>query len=274
MNTSPLLASSHEQQSVFNDVPSLDFCLRKFDKHTLVSQERASLLNRIDDKFVIDIHQLTEMLAAISNEYSLLEIQGKSLFSYETFYYDTHKFALYNMHHSGKKNRFKIRTRRYLESNRLYHEIKIKDNKGLTTKIRKEHREQERQHHFDRELLNNTLNIESEKLEPKIKVNYKRLTLLNKTSNQRVTIDLNIEFKNIETQYTKQLNNIAIIEIKRDRENHQIKYSSIHRELKNRGYRKTTFSKYCMGCLLTNTKGLKHNQFKTNLLDLSKTLSH
>ena len=82
MNTSPLLASSHEQQSVFNDVPSLDFCLRKFDKDTLVSQERASLLNRIDDKFVIDIHQLTEMLAAISNEYSLLEIQGKSLFSY------------------------------------------------------------------------------------------------------------------------------------------------------------------------------------------------
>lgn len=244
MNTSPLLASSHEQQSVFNDVPSLDFCLRKFDKHTLVSQERASLLNRIDDKFVIDIHQLTEMLAAISNEYSLLEIQGESLFSYETFYFDTHKFALYNMHHSGKKNRFKIRTRRYLESNRLYHEIKIKDNKGLTTKIRKEHREQGSQHHFDRELLNNTLNIEAETLEPKIKVNYKRL------------------------------NNIAIIEIKRDRENHQIKYSSIHRELKNRGYRKTTFSKYCMGCLLTNTKGLKHNQFKTNLLDLSKTLSH
>lgn len=274
MNTLPLLASSHEHQSTFSDVPSLDVCLRKFDKHTLASQERASLLNRIDDKFVIDIHQLAEMLAALKNEYSLLEIQGDHLFSYETLYYDTHNFALYNMHHSGKKNRFKIRTRRYLESNRLYHEIKIKDNKGLTTKIRKEHPAQENHDHFDQDLLKEILNIEPEKFEPKINVNYKRLTLLNKNSNQRVTIDIDIGFENIETRYKKRLNNIAIIEIKRDRENHQIKYSNIHRELKKRGYRETTFSKYCMGCLLTNTKGLKHNQFKVNLIDLLNTFSH
>lgn len=265
---------SHKMEEMINVVSPLNFCLNSFEAHDLDAQERASLLDRIDNKFVINIHDLPAILLAIKNSYSILSINDENLFDYETVYYDTQAFDLYHMHHAGKKNRFKIRTRRYLQTNKTYHEIKIKDNKGLTKKVRQEQLANSTTSTFNKSLLKDTLNIDADSFNKKVRVKYKRFTLLNKLSNQRVTVDINIQFENMDTHYLKQMNNIAIIEIKRERSDHQLKQSCLHSVLKKMAYRETTFSKYCMGCLLTKIKGIKYNHFKTNLLDLSHASYH
>lgn len=261
-------------QDFYHYTSPIHFSLAKFDTHDLHEQERASLLNRIDDKYVIDVNMLPEVLDAINDTYSLLQIEQDKIFEYDTMYYDTDDYALYHMHHSGKKNRFKIRTRRYVETNTLFYELKIKNNKGLTNKIRKESNSLNNKIEFDSYFLGSELNIKFNDYKPKVSVQYQRITLLNKKHQQRVTIDLNILFKNLDSGFTQSLDSLAIIEIKRNKLDRDSKHSAIHNILKKLGYRTTTFSKYCMGCALTRINGLKYNEFKPNLLSISQAIYH
>jgi hypothetical protein len=76
------------------------------------------LMDRTDTKFTFNINELPDsfrMKQKITIVY--WNVEGNRISRYKTLYFDTQNFALYNQHHCGKLNRYKIRHRTYVESN-------------------------------------------------------------------------------------------------------------------------------------------------------------
>lgn len=222
------------------------------------------LMDRTDTKYTFHINELSEILESTRNDYKVLDIETHRISRYKTLYYDTGDFSLYNKHHSGKLNRYKIRHRTYVESKLGFLEVKFKNNKGRTIKTRiKELEVPDLSANAANHFLQKTLPFNPCTLVPKIWINYSRITLVNKTSAERVTIDVNLEFQ---TQGTiKNLNHLVIAEVKQDS-----KISSpFVTVMRERKIREGSISKYCFG-IASTFDGIKKNNFKEKLLNLEK----
>ncbi len=106
--------------------------------------------------------------------------------------------------------------------------------------------------------------ISSNNFEIKIKNNFDRITLVNFHTKERVTIDFNLTFS--AGNLNKELENICIIEVKREKGNRKSEILSI---LKLKRIRPTRFSKYTIGSCILNPN-LKYNNFKRKLLFINK----
>lgn len=91
--------------------------LNQFNPITLQEMDGVKLMDRTDTKFTFNIQQLPEILEEAKEYYRILEVESNRISRYKTLYFDTEDFDLYNEHHSGKLNRYKIRHRTYVESN-------------------------------------------------------------------------------------------------------------------------------------------------------------
>ena len=225
--------------------------------------ENVKLLNRTDKKFCFNSEHLFGILNQLTPHYSLLKIEEKLISRYKTLYYDTANYKLYHAHHSGKLNRYKVRHRSYIENDHHFLEVKFKSNKDRTIKKRKLNHVIPLQ--FDENtlpFLESKLNFSALNLIPSLWVNFNRLTFVSKTTAERLTIDLNLEFIKNETQLN--FNNLIIAEVKQEK-----KQSSIFINLmkKNHIY-EGSISKYVMGIALTCP--IKQNNFKSQLNKISK----
>ena len=108
----------------------------RFAPISLAEMGHAALLKRADTKFVMSTQQLCHVLAGLSAHYRILDIDGMRLHHYLTLYFDTADFALYRRHHNGALNRYKVRYRKYVDSDLCFLEVKLKDNKRQTVKSR------------------------------------------------------------------------------------------------------------------------------------------
>lgn len=233
--------------------------LDEFDPITLKEMDGVKLMNRTDTKFVFNISNFNNIMKEISDHYRVLEVEGKRLSRYETLYYDTTKFDLYNEHHQGKLNRYKIRHRTYVESGIAFLEVKFKNNKGRTikTRIPQPHVPYTWQDESE-SFLNKMLPFQPQTLKPVIWINYNRHTLVNKTGAERLTIDLDLEFKR--DDLTQQFHGLVIAEVKQEKR----KASPFMAVMKKYHIREGSISKYCMGIASTyNT--VKKNNFKSKL---------
>lgn len=263
----PVNALHHKRHDSGSDIVKM--MLRDFTRHPLSEQNRAALMTRVDDKFVIKKSDLPSLLIFLKNDYSLLAIDDQTIFDYQTTYYDTEDYQLYHLHHRGKSNRLKVRIREYLHSKECFLEIKEKNNKGIT------HKHRHQNFSKDGSLLLNSINLDlfvKDELLPKLQVNYQRITMLHKRLNQRITIDINLNYLSLISDIRCNLSEIIIIEIKRDRYDYGLRFSNLHKYLKSIGYFPSKFSKYCMGCVLTQTPSIKVNRFKDTILYLNKLL--
>ena len=93
-----------------------------------------ALLNRTDTKYVMTTGTLLAALRHLNNDYRVLEVNGARLHHYQTLYFDTADFTLYQHHHAGASNRYKVRSRAYVESDLAFFEVKRKTNKKRTIK--------------------------------------------------------------------------------------------------------------------------------------------
>ena len=91
--------------------------LINFSPISLKEMDNVSLLKRVDTKFLTTEKKLLEILSLISSDYNILDIDDKRLMKYSTLYFDTNDKMLYNYHHNKKGNRYKIRMRKYVDSN-------------------------------------------------------------------------------------------------------------------------------------------------------------
>src|SRR5437868_6547196 len=103
--------------------------LSQYQPVSLQEMDNVKLMDRTDLKFVFSHRDLPDILIEVMPHYRSLEASGVRISRYETLYYDTVNFELYNRHHSGKMNRYKIRSRKYVESDLHFFEIKYKNNR-------------------------------------------------------------------------------------------------------------------------------------------------
>lgn len=239
--------------------------LPAFDPISLEEMDRVKLMNRTDTKFVYNLNQLPAVLKDAMKQYRILDIDGNRLFLYETLYLDTFDDQMYLDHHNGKLNRYKIRFRNYVDSKKIFLEIKFKTNTGRTIKKRIRRKEIGK---LDSRKAKAYVEANSpylyETLEPKLWSKFRRLTLVHKSVNERITVDMNLCYYTDSEE--KDMSFLSIAEVKRDRSGEPSDFITM---LQSHQIYSTAFSKYCFGRNLLS-RDLKNNRFKTRLLTLNK----
>lgn len=232
------------------------------------------LLKRYDTKFLFHEKHLKTVIDHLSQHYEILEIGRSRDFRYENLYYDTDDYFFYHQHHNQRLNRYKVRCRRYVESDRCYFEVKFKSNRNKTIKSRLLLNDK----NFTDELSdesktfarNAILMINGDIIDhvkPKMRVKYNRITFANKAKKERITIDRNLTYTDNAAQ-SRSINNLVIAELKSEKFSPN---SEFYQYLKNLEIFPVKFSKYCMGIAI-NEKNIKHNRFKKKILALEKLI--
>ena len=96
--------------------------------------ERASLQRRVDDKYIVTLDQLDELLDELRSDHDVLDIDGCRTFEYRSVYFDTPDHRCFTDHVRDVKPRFKLRTRHYVTTSECVFEVKLKQADGETTK--------------------------------------------------------------------------------------------------------------------------------------------
>jgi hypothetical protein len=248
--------------------PLLLQIVNRFDPISLADMGRAELMERSDLKFAITISDLLSILPLLTNDYRILDIRDKRYFEYDTLYYDTPEHHLYRMHHNGKMNRYKVRRRTYIDSNLSFLEAKIKNNKGVTNKVRiKCERDVDFRDHLITEFLVEHLNVDCSNLQPSLNINYNRIALVSKAAIERVTIDIGLTYS-VDGKVSA-YNNLVIIEVKSDGKSNTL----ITRLLRDANIKQVSLSKYCVGMYLLEVNE-KRNNFKRQVLKINKLIAN
>lgn len=248
---------------------TIDSKLAQMDPISLEQMSGIKLMNRIDTKYLVDVHRLPALLDKAKSDYYVQEIGGKRKAFYRTLYWDTADAKMYTIHHDRKLNRQKIRIREYVESNLTFLEIKNKNNKGRTKKIRISIPNEDIKSQSEAvDFINNSANYGIDEISGRLRNQFSRITLVNKGKTERLTIDVNIKFDNCVTGEQNTIPSLCIVEVKRDGN----VYSPFTSYMDDFRIKKKSISKYCLGMILTDA-GLKQNRFKSKLRYIKNMLS-
>lgn len=225
----------------------------RMDAISLEEMSSVSLMNRTDTKFVTTVSLLQHILEdAVDHGYRVCEISGKRLMGYESLYYDTPDLKMFTAHRNAKKTRQKIRVRTYLTGGDTFLEVKRKNNHGRTkkkrTRIPSEYISDFGAHAPAAAFLEEKSWWKYSDLMPVTTTDFERFTLVNKEMTERLTIDINIRFRNVRSGRSASLTDLVIIELKQDGR----KSSQMRNILLQRRVFPFRISKYCMGITLTD----------------------
>jgi len=246
---------------------SADFgrVLRRFTPISLTQMRNVALLRRVDTKYVLSEAQLYQALTRLTADYDVLEIEGRRLHRYRTLYFDTPDFALYRQHHDGRRDRYKVRSRVYVDSGRAFLEVKHKTNKNVTVKSRLQTPEVVTQLDAQTDgFLHTHFPRATEALEPQLRNSFYRITLVSKHSIERLTLDIDLSFQ--AGGMHASLPGVAIAEVKQEAFSLRSEFVGQMRAL---GVRSMSFSKYCIGVSLLYDQ-VKRNNFKPQWLYIDK----
>ncbi len=229
------------------------------------------LMNRIDTKYLATESDLVHILEMAKEDYRVQEVEGKRIGSYDTIYYDTDDLDMYVLHHNKKLQRQKIRTRTYVDSGIAFLEIKNKNNRGRTKKVRTsiglvDFRDF-KGNPAAVDFIYNESKFPLTKLAPHVRTSFNRITLVNKGKTERLTIDMDLAFENLRTGEKSALPGVAIIELKQD----GLCHSEMKDILLQLRVPRQKVSKYCVGTVLTN-HGVKSNRFKEKISYIKKLM--
>ncbi|MBH0131065.1 VTC domain-containing protein [Salinibacterium sp. NK8237] len=165
--------------------------------------ERASLLTRVDRKYLVPASDLVALLAELEDQARVLEINDQQHFDYESVYFDTPDAASYLLAAHPRRRRFKARTRSYMDTGDCYLEVKTKGSRGTTAKQRLPYSFDERDHLTEagRDYIDELLHdasvegIDTEVMEPVLTTRYTRTTLFLPASGSRCTIDSSLAWQ-------------------------------------------------------------------------------
>lgn len=243
----------------------IDQVLNSFPPITLEEMSAVKLMNRIDTKFVTTLPKLISLLQLLGNDYFIQDINGERNMPYDTTYFDTMSYDMYNAHQANHANRQKLRFRTYVNSNLQYMEIKTKNNHGRTKKKRMEVGDMRLDEVRKADFLHHYLHYRVDSLMATIKNQFTRVTLVNRAKTERLTIDTNLRFNNLITDCQLNLDDLVVIELKRE----GLCFSPVLEKLRQLHIHPHGFSKYCMGSALTN-KDLSVHRFKKNIIEINK----
>lgn len=243
--------------------------LNTYEPITLEEMKGIRLMKRTDTKFVTTLSKLQDVLRLAKANYRVQIIDDVYDLPYSTRYYDTLRCDMFLEHHNGRKTRQKIRIRSYEQTGISFLEVKNKNNRGRTSKKRIAIPTTETCHEECLQFLNEHSRYAPPTLKPQLENHFHRITLVNKRMTERLTIDTDLRFHNVQTGCDYSLDQLVIIELKRDGNTE----SPIREILRDLRIKPAGFSKYCMGMALTNN-ALKQNRFKPRLRSIQKMLEN
>ncbi len=259
-----------EQAQTFTEQSLLNV-LSQFDGHGLADLNNANLMDRVDSKFILPISFLPDLLMQLTGFYSVLDINGNRISNYHNQYFDTPDMDFYRDHHNGKLNRYKVRRRRYVDTDTEFLEVKLKNNKKRTIKTRIKLSQSAGEYATCTQFINEQMNSSANNLDISQKSGYQRIALANEAQAERLTIDFNLWYQNRRGNNKVNLPGFFIAELKQAKKS---KRSPFYQLMSANNIFPTSFSKYCIGCALLYNSSIKTNRFKAILSQLAKFNQH
>jgi hypothetical protein len=252
---------------LMSPVSSWHCLVGRFEPISLAQMDEVALLDRTDTKYVMNEGQLFYALTSLTEYYRILDIDGIRLNHYRTLYFDTSAFALYLRHHAGGRHRYKVRSRKYVDTRQSFLEVKCKTEQNRTIKNRLQTsglvtRFTPETNDFIEAYCPLTAHV----LEPKLWNDFSRMTLVSKHRPERLTLDVNLQF--FSDRQTAALPGIAVAEVKQDNVNRN---SDFIRQMRAMNIHSTGFSKYCIGVSMLY-QNVKHNNLKPKLRLVNKLM--
>jgi VTC domain len=241
--------------------------LKALQPTSLKGLDKVKLMNRVDSKYVFPLGLLDEILTEVAPHYAVLEIEGKRLFDYVSLYFDNEAYDLYMHHHNGRYNRVKLRQRKYVDTGDVFFEIKKKVKGNRTDKHRVRISEIDKAISPEAQALMDKHGVDLKDMQGRTWINYKRITLASNLTEERVTLDLAMEF--IDENATHRFPEIVIAEIKQSKLSRQ---SPILQSLIARRVQPFRLSKYAMAVAML-VPGIKVNAFKYKINRLQKLIN-
>lgn len=162
----------------------------------------AALLTRVDRKYLVPSATARRIFASFSTDTRVLEMDGRRTFEYDSVYFDTPTLDSYLLAAHGRRRRFKVRTRTYVDSGVSFLEVKTEGAREATVKERIPYEPCDRDRLTEEGLayVNETLaaaigDVEFGPLEPVLSTRYDRTTLYLPGSGSRATIDTNVTWQ-------------------------------------------------------------------------------
>ncbi len=238
--------------------------LRSFDAVTL-GELSGNLQDRYDEKYLIPVAVYLELLEQLTGYYRMLEVGGVRDYQYVSSYLDLPGFPFFLAHHNGRKDRYKVRYRRYLHSGKVFLEVKHKINKGKTLKKRMvTDTESERPRGEEVSFLRENTPFDPSQMRRVLQASFARITIASPAGDERITYDHNLSFRAGDREIA--LPGFGVMEIKHSGRKHSSPMTAL---LLQYGITPGSFSKYCTGIALLYP-GIKYNRFKPLILSLKK----
>lgn len=230
---------------------------------------KAALQTRVDRKYIVDGLYAAAVLAGLPTEAAVLDIKGTRDFAYDSVYFDTDNLDSYRLAATGRRNRYKIRTRSYLDTGDTFLEVKTEGARALTVKERIPYPTTDRARlntigrRYVDEALAGLIAAPASTFQPVLSTGYRRSTVLLPASNHnpvdsRMTIDTHLTWTpmssralgpnptyRVGTSYTA--NGLVIIETKSGSSP-----SIADRHLWQAGIRPSKISKFATGLAALN----------------------
>ncbi|UBV44850.1 polyphosphate polymerase domain-containing protein (plasmid) [Deinococcus taeanensis] len=246
---------------------ALHDALQGFRSISLADTQAAALMDRVEYKYLSTLPLVCDLLPALWAHYHALDISGTRLQGYSSVYHDTLDFSMYRAHHNGQARRHKVRYRQYRATGQTFMEVKLRDPKGRTRKERTLMTPGTDLPAAQAAFLAGHLPaLGTAQLEPKLRVDCDRLTLVNVPRQERLTFDLNLTLSSPDGAVTRTFPDLVVIELKCAGGVTQSAFLPFAQQQALRGQ---PFSKYGVGCALLYPT-LKRNAFKPQLLHLAR----
>lgn len=248
-------------------IPRVHSTLMRFEPLGLSDIQEAALLDRVDTKYVFGLNDLSTLMTEMTDAYRVLTIDQTRLHAYQTLYFDTSDFMIYEQHHNGVGSRYKVRARKYVGTDAAFFEVKHRTNQKRTIKTRLPIADVDLALSEPvMDFLHANTPFDAHTLAPKLWNDYLRITLISKQRPERVTLDVNLEYRWAE--HCIALPGIVIAEVKQARLSYESAFISHMRRL---GIRPLSYSKYTAGVYsLYDT--VKANNFKAQIRRINQVI--
>ncbi len=169
--------------------------------------DQAALLRRFDRKYVVPSAAVVTLLEHLPADIAVLRIDDVDAFGYDTVYFDTPDLRAYLDAARSRPARWKVRVRTYLDSGDVWCEVKVRDRRGETIKHRRPRHHgtgaslrlaeppgptvaASALHHVEQRFVTTAApGIPVDHLIPVLRTRYRRVTLLDRATRSRITID-------------------------------------------------------------------------------------
>lgn len=214
--------------------------------------QRAALLRRTDRKYILTDDQFLDLLRQVDGDVRVLEIEDERNPRYESLYFDTPEHDSFRAAAHKRRRRFKVRTRSYVETQQTFLEVKLRDARRRTVKLRVPYAFE------DRDLLDEAGRAfvsdvflghgldaaQVGRLAPSLHTRFRRVTLFIPSAECRVTVDTDLAFSQLGGGDVV-ADHLILLETKSDAQNPRV-----DRLLWRMGIRPLKVSKFAIGSAL------------------------